>query len=132
MNLTFVFLSMIFCHVIADYNLQGILASMKQKKWWRDQGLFTYGNKYRRDYIAALIMHSISWSFMIMLPIAMYSNFYVDTLFVIILVFNIAFHAFIDDLKANKNRINLCVDQLLHMVQIALTAGIYDVLERMS
>lgn len=30
-------LTMIFMHIIDDYCLQGILASMKQKSWWTEQ-----------------------------------------------------------------------------------------------
>ena len=29
----FMLISMLFCHIIDDYCLQGILASMKQKSW---------------------------------------------------------------------------------------------------
>ena len=32
-----VFLLMILLHVIDDFHLQGILASMKQKEWWKKQ-----------------------------------------------------------------------------------------------
>ena len=35
-------------HVIADFNLQGILANFKQKKWWKDN----YSQKlYKSDWI---------------------------------------------------------------------------------
>ena len=32
-----IYISMIFMHILDDYCLQGILASMKQKEWWRKQ-----------------------------------------------------------------------------------------------
>lgn len=35
MSKGFVYLLMIFCHIIDDYNLQGWLASAKQKEWWK-------------------------------------------------------------------------------------------------
>ena len=56
---------MIFCHLIDDYKLQGILAKMKQRQWWKENA-----NKYmyRNDYKVALIEHAFSWSFMITLP----------------------------------------------------------------
>ena len=57
---------MIFCHIVDDYKLQGILASMKQKDWWVEQIGFT--KLYKYDYIVALLVHSFSWSFMILLP----------------------------------------------------------------
>ena len=65
----FLLLSMIFCHVIADYNLQGILAQMKQKEWWETN----YPNfKYKNDYKTALLMHSLSWAFFIEIPLYIY------------------------------------------------------------
>jgi len=36
-------------------------------------------------------------------------------------IFNTMIHAFIDNLKANEERINLIIDQLLHLGQIIIT-----------
>lgn len=119
MSRLFVILLMIFCHIIADYNLQGWLASAKQKSYWEQNAP---DKKYAHDYIIALIMHSISWSFMIMLPIAYVQQFNVGFIFFIAFVLNVIIHAFVDDLKANKMIINLYQDQWLHMVQIFLTS----------
>ena len=58
MNTLFVILCMIFMHVIADYNLQGWLASAKQKSYWQENAP---DKLYKYDYIMALIMHSISY-----------------------------------------------------------------------
>lgn len=121
MNNFFVILLMIFCHIVDDYYLQGILASMKQKKWWKENAP---DKQYKYDYIWALIMHSFSWAFMIMLPIAFVMNFQIDLLFGIIFGMNVIIHAIIDNEKANKFRINLWVDQLIHLAQIAGTAFI--------
>ena len=118
MNSLFVLILMIFCHIVDDYYLQGWLASAKQKQWWKDNAP---DKLYKFDYIWALIMHSFSWSFMIMLPIAIYNNFIINGTFVVLLVFNTAMHAFVDNLKANKHMINLWVDQFCHMSQIAGT-----------
>jgi hypothetical protein len=79
MNNFFVILLMIFCHIVDDYYLQGILASMKQKKWWQENAP---DKPYKYDYIWALIMHSFSWAFMIMLPIAFKTNFEIGIGFV--------------------------------------------------
>ena len=57
------------------------LASMKQKSWWQKQEQYT--DKYKYDYIVALIMHSFSWAFMIMLPIIVISGFKIGMPFVI-------------------------------------------------
>ena len=111
---------MIFCHIVDDFCLQiPWLASGKQKSIWEEKA----PNKmYRFDYILALIMHSFSWSFMIMLPIAFAMSFDVTAFFVYILVVNMLVHAVTDDMKANKRLINLWFDQIVHLCQIGLTA----------
>ena len=121
MNNFFVILLMIFCHIVDDYYLQGILASLKQKKFWKEKAP---EKMYKYDYIWALIVHAFSWAFMIMLPIAFVMNFQIDLLFGIIFGLNVVIHAIIDNEKANKFRINLWVDQLIHLAQIAGTAFI--------
>lgn len=122
MNNLFLVLSMIFCHIVDDYYLQGWLASAKQKKYWKDNAP---DKMYRYDYIWALLMHSFSWSFMVMLPIAFSLSFDVNVLFGSSFAFNVAIHAFTDDLKANKKKINLWVDQIIHLTQIVITAIIF-------
>lgn len=118
MNFLFTILLMVFCHVVADYNLQGWLASAKQKSYWEQSA----PNKlYKYDYIMALIMHSISWTFMIMLPIAYIQRFNVDILFLILFVGNVILHAIIDHMKANEKIINLWQDQFMHIIQIIVT-----------
>lgn len=52
------FFVMLFLHIFDDYYLQGILASMKQKDWWRKQE--GYNEKYKDDYIPALFCHAFS------------------------------------------------------------------------
>lgn len=110
---------MIFAHIFDDYYKQGILASMKQKAWWKENAPDAM---YRFDYIAALIAHSFSWAFMITLPIALVHFSTLDPLaYGIALLANMVIHAIIDDLKANKKKINLIVDQSAHLVQIFVT-----------
>jgi hypothetical protein len=111
---------MIFCHIVDDYKLQaGILNNLKQKKFWEENAP---DEMYKYDYIWALIMHSFSWAFMVMLPIAFVNEFKVNDLFVFIFVCNLVVHAVTDDLKANKRIINLWTDQLVHIGQIILTS----------
>lgn len=119
MNNLFVVLWMIFFHVIADYNLQGWLASAKQKSYWKENAP---EKQYQYDYIMALIMHSISWTFMIMFPVAYVHDFNIDTGFFIVFMTNVLAHAIVDDMKANKKSINLWADQSFHMLQILATA----------
>lgn len=117
-NKIFILISMIFLHIIDDYKLQGILASMKQKKWWKEQK--EYKSMYKYDYIIALLTHSFSWSFMVMLPIAFALGFDIDW-WAIAYIVNMIIHAVVDDLKANKFKINLVIDQSIHLVQIIVT-----------
>ena len=104
LNKLFVFFSMIFLHIVDDYYLQGWLANAKQKLWWEQNAP---DKKYRYDYILALIMHSFSWAFMIMLPVAVYLRFRIDFWFTTFLALNLIVHAVVDHLKANAKVINL-------------------------
>ena len=117
MNKVFILLAMIFCHIVDDYYLQGWLASAKQKKYWQENAP---EKLYKYDYIWALIMHSFSWAFMIMLPIAISLKFNIGW-WVIAYIVNSVIHSFVDDLKANKLKINLIVDQSIHILQIVIT-----------
>lgn len=119
MSALFVILLMIFCHIVDDYYLQGWLASAKQKQYWKDNAP---DELYKHDYIWALIMHSFSWSFMIMLPIAYTQEFNVGTAFMGVFIWNVATHAVVDHMKANVKLINLWQDQLIHILQIGFTA----------
>ena len=118
-----ILLSMIFCHIVDDYYLQGWLARAKQKKYWRT--LPDYFEKYKFDYIVALIMHAFSWTFMIMLPIAKSLNFQLTFTFYVCFVINFIIHAIVDDQKANRYRINLVQDQAIHILQILITFLIF-------
>ena len=113
---TILLLTMLFCHIVDDYYLQGILASLKQKTWWENQK--NYKPMYKYDYIVALIMHAFSWSFMVSLPI-LHLGF--TKWIAVAIILNTIIHGIVDDLKANKGRINLIVDQSIHIVQIVIT-----------
>lgn len=112
----FILFVMIFAHIVDDYYLQRILASLKQKSWWEKQE--NYKPLYKYDYIVALIMHAFSWSFMISLPI-LYFGF--TKWIMVAILLNTIIHGIVDDLKANKGKINLIVDQSIHIVQILIT-----------
>lgn len=118
----FILISMLFCHIIDDYCLQGILASMKQKSWWENN----YPNeKYKNDYLMALYMHSASWSFMVLLPISIYAliNSFSNSFWVswfTVWIINLSVHMIVDDFKANKLKINLVTDQIIHIIQITI------------
>ena len=117
---TIILITMLFCHIIDDYYLQGWLASAKQKDWWNKNAP---NPLYKKDYIMALFMHSFSWSFMIMLPILVY-EIYSSTLWIlypVFLVLNCVIHMAVDNMKANELKINLIQDQTIHMAQIYIT-----------
>ena len=122
MNNLFLLLLMIFCHIVDDYYLQGWLASAKQKKWWEENAP---QKLYKYDYLWALLMHSFSWSFMIMFPIFFVSNFHVTGTMLSFFLCNMFIHAFTDNLKANEFKINLWHDQLIHMCQVGVTWLLY-------
>ena len=116
----FVLLSTIFSHVLDDFGLQGILAEMKCKSFWEDKGSF-----HKQDWIAALSMHAFSWTFMIMLPIAIYKyRLEVSFEFCAIFIANLIIHAIVDHLKANCKYIDLVGDQFIHVMQILGTYAI--------
>lgn len=111
---------MIFAHITDDYYLQGWLASAKTKNWWKKN---SPDKLYSKDYIMALFCHSLSWSIMVFLPILIYSLYNQIDLdwFYLVLPINLIIHAVIDDLKANKFKINLIIDQSIHFIQIFIT-----------
>ena len=113
-----ILIAMIFCHIVDDYYLQGILASMKQKVWWEEN---LPDPLYKYDYIFALIAHGFSWTFSIMLIPTIYIVLCGGTWYPMLFLGNMMLHSYIDDLKANKKKINLWCDQLLHMMQIIIT-----------
>lgn len=115
-----ILLVMIFLHIVDDYYLQGILASMKQKAWWEENAP---NPLYKHDYIVALMEHAFSWTFMIMLPVGIYTIFYDKSIVLTIIMFSINWiiHAVVDHLKANVKVINLVTDQVIHILQIIVT-----------
>jgi len=122
MNGRFVLSWMIFMHIVDDYYLQKILAQMKQKKWWKENAP---DRMYKYDYLVALFMHSFSWAFMIMLPIAYTLDFNVTAKFDMIFVANQFVHGIVDHMKANEFKINLIQDQAIHILQILVTFTLF-------
>lgn len=122
-------ISMIFCHIVDDYYLQGCLAKMKQKKWWEEN---YPDKKYKNDFYVALICHSISWSFMIHLPLiifSLYKQLELTIFFCLSLVMNMFVHLIVDHLKANELKLNLWQDQIIHFAQIVITFIIFIIVK---
>ena len=118
-------LFMIFFHIIDDWVLQGKLGTMKQQSWWFNHP--EYKDMYKHDYIVALLTHAFSWTFMIMLPLAYIANWQISVGFIIAFILNMSIHAVVDDLKANRKKINLIVDQSIHIVQIISTFCFFSI-----
>lgn len=117
----FIILCMLFCHIVDDYYLQGILANMKQEMWWTKQ---TSNPLYKYDYIMALCEHAFSWTFMIFLPVFIAHFFKVslnEPYIIGLFCFNWGIHTIVDDLKVNQLKINLIQDQLIHICQVIIT-----------
>ena len=117
----FLLFIMLFLHIADDYYLQGCLAELKQKSWWRER---TSNPLYKNDYIIALLTHAFSWTFMILFPymlIMIFTNNVNIIAYLIVFSANMLIHTIVDDLKANVMVINLITDQIIHMAQIIAT-----------
>ena len=121
---------MLFLHIFADFNLQGIMASMKQKAWWEkecEEKLIRYSkSKYNGDHYIALLCHSFEWAFVVMMPFFIKCFMKDDTtmrfVYTCFLIFNTLIHFYVDNEKANRDSINLTQDQSCHLVQVLGTA----------
>ena len=102
-------------HVIADFNLQGMLGDLKQREWWQKN----YPDpKYSGDYRVAGTIHALAWAILTFLP------FCQSPWYALAVAVNAPIHYFVDDAKANRHIISLCEDQSAHLVQIGGTAGL--------
>lgn len=119
---------LVLAHLVADYTLQGCLANLKQKSWWDDQlksAPDATKRKYRNDYKAGLVCHSLYWSLIVCLPLVMFNGAF----YAVVALVQGAIHYVIDDAKANKHTINLVQDQLLHAVQILAAWGVWIIMK---
>ena len=118
-----VILLMVLGHILADFYIQPIcLSQMKCKSWWTkecEKNNVPF-KEYQTDYIVALIMHSICWSVLVLIPIMFLMNAD-EWLLLKLFLINTGIHAFVDDLKANRYKINLWTDQFIHLWQILIT-----------
>lgn len=119
-NAFFLLASMFFMHIVADFNLQGIMASMKQKTWWQKQEGYDEEDN-GNDYKFPLFWHSFQWSFCVMLPLFIADNLKINVVSLIFFCLNTCCHYIVDDTKANKHYINLVSDQFIHILQIVGT-----------
>ena len=124
-----VLLLMFLFDIIDDFVLQPVcLSKLKQKRYWIEECEKNNLDisKYDTDYITALIMHGLSWSIMIHIPLMFLGGINDDLFLLLSVLLNAVIHAIIDDLKANKLKINLDVDQCLHGLQIIITWFVFS------
>ena len=126
-----VLLLMFLFDIIDDFVLQPIcLSKLKQKRYWIEECKKYNLNisKYDTDYITALLIHGLSWSIMIHVPLMFLGGIRDDFFLLLSVLFNAVIHAIIDNLKANKLKINLDVDQCLHGFQIVITWIVFSLI----
>lgn len=121
-----IFLIMILLHIIDDFVLQPIcLSKLKQRSWWEIQFKKNKAldkKKYESDYLTAGVIHALSWSIMIMLPIIyLYDNDDNGVWLYVIVAMNTLVHFIVDNEKANFYAISLKKDQIIHIFQIFVT-----------
>ena len=119
MNNGILLLLIIFLHIYADFNMQGIMAEMKQKDFWKK-----FDKKYQFDYVMPLIGHAFQWAFVVHLPAIIYtvivSSSFLEMYCCMSVVFHTIMHAWIDTLKANDKKTTLIQDQFYHMLQLIM------------
>lgn len=126
------YLLVLLLHFISDFTLQGMLSNLKWKSWWIEQcnkmerEMKTewgtpkeWFHKYRFDYICGMIVHSLYWTLFTFAPIILKLTNSIDIFWLVVL--NAGFHYWVDDMKANKWKFNLCQDQTLHFLQITFS-----------
>lgn len=125
----FILFLMLLMHYIEDFHLQGCLANLKQKEWWKKQinenpkihTVFEH-SIYKNDYKMSLFAHSIENALFVMLPLIIdllitefVKGMFAWVFFIPAIILICTTHYVIDDEKANKMKINLVQDQLLHL-----------------
>lgn len=113
---------MVLLHVIEDFHMQGIMAQMKQREFWRE-----YPEMYADDWIPVILLHGFEWAMIVSVPCLLASWFDVSAWFIVTMVAMGLVHAYVDHLKANRLRITLVQDQAMHIVQIAVILVVYMV-----
>ena len=120
-----ILLLMILMHIIDDFVFQPqCLSYLKQKSWWEKN----YPEvKYEDDYKVALFLHALSWSIMVHVPL-MFTMIIPSLWLAVSIIANLVIHMWIDDLKANKGKLSLFQDQMIHLIQVSLTWALFSIL----
>ena len=111
---------MFLLHIVDDFVLQPIcLSKLKQRDWWQKNAPNSF---YKNDYKIALGIHALSWSIMIHLPLFLIGS---EIALGVSILSNGVIHYITDDFKANKKKINLQIDQSIHLLQIFITWSLF-------
>jgi hypothetical protein len=122
-------LFMILMHIIEDFHVQGNMADMKQRCWWMER---TASPKYDHDYLAVMLLHGFEWSAFVHIPMIVAYVIangwtFIDSFQVMLavsVIANTVIHSIVDDAKANRLKINLVTDQVIHLAQIVATYAV--------
>lgn len=130
MDYFYIFIVMLFLHLFADFTLQGWFAQGKQKDWWIKQckDANVDFHPYRYDYLCALVGHSVYWAILTFAPVIFLVSWPSVVCAVGFLALQAIVHAVIDDLKANRFKINLWHDQAAHFAQIIFALAVFVLL----
>ena len=112
---------MVLLHVMEDFHIQGRMADMKQKAFWKP-----YGEMYARDHIPVLLLHGFEWSMFVSLPILITSWSSVSAGFMAVVVANGLIHSLVDHLKCNSLKLSLVQDQAIHITQIVAVLAVWE------
>lgn len=126
----YLFIVMLFLHLFADFTLQGWFAQGKQRSWWKKQceDANVDFRKYKYDYLCALIGHSVYWAILTFAPVIFLVSWPSVACAIGFVIFQTAVHAIIDDLKANRFKLNLWHDQAAHLAQIIFALVVFGFL----
>ena len=78
-------------------------------------------SRHRNNFLAGLFCHCVMWGVITFLPLMFVVN---SITFTVAVLINIVIHAVVDHLKCNREYMNLCTDQLIHLVQVVGTVYI--------
>lgn len=118
MDDVFLLFSMMFAHIVADFNLQGVLADMKQAGWWDKSVPAKYRSMVKYDWIVALVIHGFAWSFCMCLPYYLVPGITDFSMLNQMIVINAVLHSVIDAIKCYFCKFNLVQDQMFHLIQV--------------
>ena len=116
-------LLMILAHIVEDFHLQGKLAEMKQKAWWKSEaerhGIDYGGSIYTSDHVPVLLLHGAEWAICVTIPVMLYcGTILLPDWYCVAIIVMAMFHAAVDHMKCNLYLINLNADQAVHIAQV--------------